>query len=195
MPQNSLMHYIKTVTGQAAFKLRSDKFSARQRSIFLLFDGVKSVDQILKMTAALGITRADVESLEQHGFIENVGDEIAPPGSATGAYVTSGVATPTLGSILKGEPSAPTAGTLPVTAVNPQAPEQAQPRAPTHQERFAQAWPLATQLTAGLGLRGFRLNLSIEKASGYDDLLKLLPSIQEAVGKEKCAAFERALKF
>lgn len=189
------MHYIKTVTGQAAFKIRSDKFSARQRSVYLLFDGVKSVDQILKMTAALGITRADVESLEQHGFIENVGDEIAPPGSAAGPSITSGAATPASGSILKGEPFAPTAGMLPVIAANPQAPEQPRPRVLTHQQRFAQAWPLATQLTAGLGLRGFRLNLAIEKASGYDDLLKLLPSIQEAVGKEKCAAFERALKF
>lgn len=187
------MHYIKTVAGQSAFKVRSDKFSTRQRSAFLLFDGIKSVDQILKMTATLGITQADVESLEQHGFIENVGDEIAPPGSAAAASVASGAATPTLGSILKGELSVPPAVTPSATAATPQPSDQPQPRAPTNQERFARAWPLATQLTAGLGLRGFRLNLSIEKASGYDDLLKLLPKIQEAVGTEKCAALTRAL--
>ena len=42
---------------------------------------------------------------------------------------------------------------------------------------------MATQLTAGMGLRGFRLNLAIEGASGYDDLLALLPKIQAAVGQ------------
>ena len=64
----------------------------------------------------------------------------------------------------------------------------------TPQERFAQAWPIATKLTAGLGLRGFRLNLAIEAASGYDGLLALFPKIQAAVGVEKCAALEKALK-
>jgi hypothetical protein len=49
-------------------------------------------------------------------------------------------------------------------------------------------------LTASLGLRGFRLNLSVESASGYDDLLALFPKIQAAVGTEKAARLERALK-
>ncbi len=64
----------------------------------------------------------------------------------------------------------------------------------TPQERFSQAWPLATQLTASLGLRGFRLNLAVEAAAGYDDLRALFPKIQSAVGVEKCAGLERALK-
>jgi len=64
----------------------------------------------------------------------------------------------------------------------------------TPQERYSQAWPLATQLTASLGLRGFRLNLAVEAASGYDDLLALFPRIQSAVGADKCAGLERALK-
>ena len=54
--------------------------------------------------------------------------------------------------------------------------------------------PLATKVTAGLGLRGFRLNLAVEAASGYDDLLALLPKIQAAAGEKACIALERALK-
>lgn len=61
------------------------------------------------------------------------------------------------------------------------------------QERYAQAWPLATQLTASLGLRGFRLNLAVEAASGLNDLIVLFPKIKDSVGAEKCAALERAL--
>lgn len=61
------------------------------------------------------------------------------------------------------------------------------------QDRYKDAKPLATQLTAGLGLRGFRLNMSVESASGYDDLLALLPKIKEAVGPKACQELERAL--
>jgi hypothetical protein len=61
------------------------------------------------------------------------------------------------------------------------------------QDRYKDAKPLATQLTAGLGLRGFRLNMSVEAASGYDDLLALLPKIKDAVGPKACQELERAL--
>jgi len=63
----------------------------------------------------------------------------------------------------------------------------------TPQERYAEAYPLATQLTASLGLRGFKLNLAIEGAAGYDDLLALLPKIREAVGPEATRRLEQAL--
>ena len=61
------------------------------------------------------------------------------------------------------------------------------------QDRYKDAKPLATQLTASLGLRGFRLNMSVESASGFDDLLALLPKIKEAVGPKACQELERAL--
>jgi hypothetical protein len=53
---------------------------------------------------------------------------------------------------------------------------------------------MATKLTASLGLRGFMLNLAVEGASGFDELVTLLPKIQEAVGAKPCMALERALK-
>lgn len=182
------MQFIKTEAGHAAFKARSDLFSVRQRSAYLLFDGIKSVEQILKLTAALGITQADVDALAEHGFIEQVNAVVAPP--TTAALAATPAPAATLASILKG---APEASAL-ISSSGAVGAAMAQPNVPTQQERFAKAWPLATQLTAGLGIRGFRLNLSIEKAAGYQDLLLLLPKIQDAVGVEKCAALERALK-
>jgi len=64
----------------------------------------------------------------------------------------------------------------------------------TMQARYAAAKPIATQLTASLGLRGFRLNLAVESATGYEELLNLLPKIQEAVGPNACRPLEEALK-
>jgi hypothetical protein len=64
----------------------------------------------------------------------------------------------------------------------------------TDQERYKKAYPVAAQLTAGLGLRGFRLNLAVEGASDLAALLALLPAIREAVGKDKVEALEHALR-
>ena len=169
------MAYIKTPLGQLAFKERSPLISNRQRSLFLLFDGVKSLDQVLVITKALSITQADIDHLLSSGFIAS----------------TDAMALPAAGS--------PVPGTQVDTSQNSDVAALGNPAlvattASSPRERFARAWPMATQLTAGMGLRGFRLNLAIEGASGYDDLLALLPKIQAAVGEEKCVSLERALK-
>lgn len=152
------MAYIKTEEGQLAFKQRSALLSARQRSAFIMFDGQKSVQQVVTATAGLGVSQADVDQMLAHGFLK----ENAATGVADATAATAAAAVPAASRRSK-------------------------------QERFSQAWPLATQLTASLGLRGFRLNLAVEAASGFDDLLTLFPKIQAAVGVEKCAGLEQVL--
>jgi hypothetical protein len=61
------------------------------------------------------------------------------------------------------------------------------------QQRYQDAYPLATKITASLGLRGFRLNLAVEAATSYEALLALAPKIRDAVGPEKFAALGKAL--
>jgi hypothetical protein len=63
----------------------------------------------------------------------------------------------------------------------------------TPQERYAEAYPIATQLTASLGLRGFRLNLAVEAAGNYEKLLEVAPKIRDAVGAEKYGPLDNAL--
>jgi hypothetical protein len=64
---------------------------------------------------------------------------------------------------------------------------------PSAQQRYKDAYPIATQLTGSLGLRGFRLNLSVEGTSTYEELLSLAPKIRAAVGDDKAVALDRAL--
>ena len=63
----------------------------------------------------------------------------------------------------------------------------------TPQQRYHDAYPVATQLTASLGLRGFRLNLAIEAVGSFEQLMELAPKIKQAVGSEKFAALDKAL--
>ncbi len=164
------MVYGKTQVGQLAFKSRSPLFSARQRMAFILFDGQKSVEQILRLTAGSGVEITDIDSMLASGFLA-AGDPVGLP-----------------------EP-------LPLAVPEPAtAPAENSPlvfnlqRARSNQQRYQDAYPLATQLTAGMGLRGFRLNLAVESAAGFEDLLKLLPRIQEALGVKACESLEQALK-
>ncbi|MBA2964108.1 MULTISPECIES: hypothetical protein [Ramlibacter] len=63
----------------------------------------------------------------------------------------------------------------------------------TAQQRYQEAYPVATRLTAGLGLRGFRLNLAVEGATNFEQLRELAPRIREAVGDKAYADLDRAL--
>lgn len=49
-------------------------------------------------------------------------------------------------------------------------------------ERYMLAYQTAVQLTSGLGLKGFMLNLAVERADNLDALKSLAPKIHKAVG-------------
>ena len=167
------MQLIKTALGQAAFKERSALFSARQRSLFILFDGIKTVAQVLTATSGMGSNQADVDHMLAQGFLSLVAPAVAAPPA----------------------PPPPPAPAVPPPAAKPQG--AAAPSASgglSNQERYALAMPIATRLTASKGLFGIRLNLAVEAASGYDDLVALLPKIQDAVGAKACQELERVLK-
>lgn len=158
------MQLTKTALGQSAFKERSPLFSARQRSIFILFDGKKSAEQVLAATAGMGSTQADIDHMLEHGFLVLADPDVAPMTVAGGLSIDV-------------EPA-------------PQAPASNR----TPQERYLEAYPVAVRLTGALGLRGFRLNLSVEAAGNYEELLALLPKIRDAVGTKASLELEQALK-
>ena len=151
------MIILKTEAGQQAFKARSPLLSARQRSVFILFDGVKSSAQVLAATSGLGVTAQDIDHLVAQAFLAPMYSPADAPASAS--------LTPAAANTVR-----------------------------TPQQRYREAMPIATQLSASLGLRGYLLTLAIESASGFDDLLALLPKIQNAVGSQSCAGLERLLK-
>ena len=89
---------------------------------------------------------------------------------------------------------APVAPVAPAPVAQPAASDTEGASLTSLQQRYARAWPIATQITAGLGLRGVRLNIAVERATGYEELRDLLPKIREAVGVEKILPLEQALR-
>lgn len=161
------MILVKTTAGQQAFKDRSVPLTPRQRSAFILFDGKRSVEEVL--AGGMGIVREDVDQMVLLGLLEAAEDSTAAPAAPP-----------------------PAAGT---PAASPAAPSGAKSGVSgrSRQQRYKDAYPIATQLTGSLGLKGFRLNLQVEGTTSYEDLLALAPKIRAAVGPEKAAALDRAL--
>lgn len=153
---------VKTASGQQAFKERSPLLAGKLRSAFLMFDGQRTVFDVLQATQGLGVTLADIEGLLQAQLLQ----EVQPQASAPAATSAAPAATPTTDAMDSG-------------------------RAP--QERYRDAYPLAVALTGKLGLSGFRLNLSVESCSSYQELAALAPKIKDAVQAKDYAKLEQAL--
>lgn len=164
--------YRKTEIGRQVLKDRSVALPSRQRMAFILFDGKKSLEEIVLATRGIGVTAADFEALIRLGLIELVPQpapkepvSVSPASYYTEIGTVGGIFIPT-GSV-NGQPTGPV-------------PES------EHQSRYAKAYPIAVGITSSLGLRGFKLNLAVESAMGYQDLVALLPKLVEVAGAEKC---------
>ncbi|CAN5425012.1 hypothetical protein BH10PSE16_BH10PSE16_12200 [soil metagenome] len=164
------MIYLKTESGQAALLSRSLALTSRQRSAFIMFDGKRSTQDVLKATQGLGITEEDVAHM-----------------AACGLLVLTSTTAPTANPA-PALPAAPLPGALSVLLENPH-PSSVQ----NEQAHYSKAYPIATRLTAGLGLRGFLLNLAVEAAGDLVKLRELAPKIRQAVGPEKFKELNSAL--
>lgn len=163
------MIYIKTDAGRDAIKDRSNVLSSKQRAGLILISGERTLADVLKMVAGIGFTMADVSQMVELGLITAVPSSLA---SSTPAQPNTPEPQPT-------EPAEPLASYIDID---------------TAQSRYRLAYPLAAQLTASMGLRGFRLNLAVEAAGSYSQLVQLLPKIQNAVGYEKSKILEDSLQ-
>lgn len=133
-----------------------------------MFDGRRDSSEILKMTAGVGITQSDVDHLVSLGLL--VGQDRSPQPTTTESTDAARLTQPAL--------SSQEADGMPTLSA---------------QARYSSAYPIATRLTAALGLRGFRLNLAVEAAGDLDKLKELAPKIKDAVGADKYKELHDAL--
>ncbi len=180
------MVLVKTQAGQEALKDRHGGLTSRQRSAFILFDGKRSTGEVLAATAAMGITQDDVQSMIAQGLLE--------PLSTSGAGAAVAAAAAARGSGQAVAAAAASASAASSTSFEATvAMEAVGGSGRSDQQRYKDAYPIATELTAGMGLRGFRLNLAVEGAGSFSDLAALAPKIRDAVGDAKFARLDKAL--
>lgn len=171
------MIYTKTELGKTALHDRSLGLTPKQRSMFILFDGKRSVAEVLKLTLSIGVTADDLNCLVTLGLLT----ANKPNVNSDPAALTSPAAVQTVDNQMLEGKSLSLGETTESRAVG------------NEQAHYSKAYPIAVRLTSNLGLRGFRLNLSVESAADLEALKDLAPKIKEAVGVEKFRELEDAL--
>lgn len=66
------MTWAKTDAGLRCLKDRQSGLSPRQRAALILFDGQRSLEDVLAATAGSGVTRADIEHLVDLGLVADL---------------------------------------------------------------------------------------------------------------------------
>ena len=184
------MIYTKTERGRTALQTRSSILAARHRPAFIMFDGRRSVEEVLKAASGFGFTMVDVEQMLGLGLIELALDQTGDRTDSTLSQYPNLSIFPTQFSSTALPSTQP--ASLPAGSRSDTLPPAGTPSLDA-QAHFLKAWPIATRLTANLGLRGFRLNLAVEAAGDLAKLKELAPRIKDAVGSEKFRALEVAL--
>ncbi len=146
----------KTVLGMQVMKDRSVSLSAQQRSALILCDGQRSADEIVKMTAAVGVSLQDIEDL--------VALDLVTMNDISG----SSLASESLGQ------NADSVQTLPTSAASG-----------AEDADLAAALNAAITLCSSLGFKGFGLNMALTGVDNLEKLQKIAPDIRRVAGDAK----------
>lgn len=157
----------KTEKGRAEIATRNYHLAPRLRTLLVLVDGKQSKEDLLKKVNGIGLGEESIEELVKGGFIE----------------IMSAAAT------LAAEP-APTA--VPEKAAAPSSPETILPEG---ENQFQAIYHFYTEtIKSTIGLRGYGLQLKVEKAASIDDFRALRQPYLEAVLKAKGNEMARSLR-
>lgn len=164
----------KTDKGREEIATRCHHLASRLRSLLVLIDGKHDVDNLLKKVAGLGLDEHSIADLLEAGFIQETGQN-----SSSGvlqAEVSGATPAP--------ETAAPSAVAQDVDAVLPEGDNQFEAIYHFYNET----------IKSTLGLRGYGLQLKVERASSIEDFRVLRPAYLEAVLKAKGSEMARSLR-
>ncbi|MBV8634985.1 MAG: hypothetical protein JO002_10880, partial [Burkholderiaceae bacterium] len=154
----------KTPKGQEEIATRKHGLPSRLRSLLVLVDGKTNVEGLVKKVTGLGLNEESIAELLEQEFI-------APHEGATPAPSTAIPA------------AAPVAAPAPAASPAPAATPAGLPEGQTQFEALYQFY--TSTINANLGLRGFALQMKVERCASIDDFRALRASYIEAVQNSK----------
>ncbi len=173
----------KTEQGRAEIATRGQALGPRLRTL-LLVDGKTAADELLRKVAGLGLAQEHLDQLQQAGLIQRSNGSSKINNGSSVAITT--------------EPT--TTKDIAATAALPQsAPETTQLSAeqilPPGQTQFEAIYHFYNDtIKSMIGLRGYGLQLKVERASSVQDFRELRQAYLEAVLKAKGEEIARSLR-
>lgn len=160
----------KTDKGREEIATRKYHLSPRLRTLLVIVDGKHAADDLLKKVGGLGITEDSIAELLNNGFIQAA----APVAAAAPLTAT------------------PQSIQHPETETTDVVTENILPEGQTQFEALYQFYTKTIKST--IGLRGYGLQLKVEKAASIDDFRQLRGPYVEAVLKAKGEEMARSLR-
>jgi hypothetical protein len=159
----------KTEKGREEIATRKHHLAPRLRTLLVLIDGKQGKDELLKKVAGLGLGEESIDELARNGFI---GITSAPHAADVPQAVAAA------------EANMSPATTAPVEAV-----------LPPGENQFQAIYHFYTEtIKSTIGLRGYGLQLKVEKATSIDEFRALRQAYLEAVLKAKGNEMARSLR-
>lgn len=163
--------YYKTDAGKQEIQDRGRKLPASLRSLLLMVDGQRDQAQLRDLMAGLRVPDDALEQLLVMGLVKREGPAAPPTAPASPAAPPS--AAPTLAVL------AEAAGPLP-----------GEVQLPADFGRYRRLYEIVTDtVRRHIGLKGYFIQLKIEKCADVDALIALLPEIATALTKAKDHTF------
>lgn len=169
--------YDKTEKGREEIATRKYQLPPRLRTLLVMIDGRNSLDTVMKNIAGLGLNGESVNLLVANEYIRLV---------SGGPEAANEPAPPPRTAAPRKREIAPEAAAR-MAELTAKAVEEA--------EQFRAVYAFYTQtIKSTLGLRGFMLQMKVEKAATVDELRELRHVYLDAVLKAKGAEIARSLR-
>ncbi|MFC7517693.1 hypothetical protein ACFQUU_22035 [Herbaspirillum sp. GCM10030257] len=165
----------KTDKGREEIATRKHHLAPRLRSLLVMIDGKHTAEDLLQKVSGIGLTEQNLNDLHEQGFIHAKAETIVT--TASGMPVAA----------------------EPVTQVAPTASAAANPDVhavlPEGQSQFEAIYRFYTEtIKSTIGLRGYGLQLKVEKSSSIDEFRQLRQPYLEAVLKAQGPEMARSLR-
>jgi hypothetical protein len=159
----------KTEKGREEIATRKHHLAPRLRTLLVLIDGKQGKEELLKKVAGLGLGEESIDELTRNGFI----------GITTASQPAA----------------APQPNASPETAAAPEITAPIEAVLPPGENQFEAIYHFYTEtIKSTIGLRGYGLQLKVEKAASIDDFRALRQAYLEAVLKAKGNEMARSLR-
>ncbi|KAF3999579.1 hypothetical protein HAV38_04100 [Glaciimonas immobilis] len=172
----------KTTRGRAEIAVRGHNLTPRLRTLLLLIDGKTESTAVLTKVAGLGLTATHLDVLFETGLIEIHASRANPSTvSATSIPPNTVNIAPPLQPISTAAPAQPV--------------EEVGSILPPGQSQFEAIYRFYNEtIKSMIGLRGYGLQLKVERAGSIDDFKELRQLYLEAIFKSKGKETTRSLR-
>jgi len=179
----------KTSKGQEEIATRKHHLPSRLRSLLVLVDGKTNVEGLIKKVAGLGLNEESIAELLEQEFIAP--HEANMAAAAEAAQTIQAIQAASAAKPPQPAPAPAAPGIQPAEPAQAAASPAVLPEGQTQFEALYHFY--TTTIKTTLGLRGFTMQLKVERCASIDDFRALRATYIEAVQKSKGDEMARSL--